>query len=178
MSQRKTKDRTDAPVAGDAAGATPPPRRRFLQWIWGVLGLAAVAELGWIAISFLKPRRRDVGAAEGIVVAGAVDDFEPGTVTAFPAGRFYLARLADGGFLALDRTCTHLGCTVPWMADEGRFTCPCHASTFDITGEVLGPPATRPLDLYPVRIENDIVKVVVRRPIRRTTFKPSQVVSS
>ena len=84
-----------------------------------------------------------------------------------------------GGILAyLDRTCTHLGCTVPWIAGEERFACPCHASTFDIAGRVLGPPATRPLDFYPVRIENGIVKIDVRRPRRRTGFERSQVASS
>ncbi len=190
MSKRKARDRARKAGRGKRAhgGAGAPPaaevrqapatRRRFLTWIWGVLGLAAAAEAGWIAASFFRPRRRAAAGAEEIFAAGAVDEFEPGTVTAFPAGRFYLARLEDGGFLALDRTCTHLGCTVPWNAAEGRFTCPCHASTFAITGEVLGPPATRPLDLYPVRIENGIVKVDVRRPVRRTTFDTSQVVSS
>ncbi len=157
----------------------PATRRRFLGWLWGFLGLAAVAEAGWIVASFLRPRRRLAApGAEEIFVAGAADDFERGTVTAFPGGRFYLARLEDGGFLALDRTCTHLGCTVPWIADEGRFECPCHASTFAITGQVLGPPAPRPLDLYPVRIENGIVKVDVRRPRRRSAFEPGQVVRS
>jgi cytochrome b6-f complex iron-sulfur subunit len=137
-----------------------------------------VTELVWIGASFLRPRR---GAAEdpaALFVAGPIDDFEIGSVTAFPAGRFYLVRLDDGGFLALDRTCTHLGCTVPWRADEGRFACPCHASTFDITGEVLGPPAPRPLDRYLVRIENDIVKVDLSRRLRRSAFSPSQVVQS
>ena len=108
------------------------------------------------------------------MVAGPVERFAPGSVTAFPAGRFYLSRLADGGFLALSRTCTHLGCTVPWLEDEQRFACPCHASVFDITGEVLGPPADRALDLYPVRIENGIVKVDTTARIRRRTFEAAQ----
>jgi cytochrome b6-f complex iron-sulfur subunit len=155
--------------------AKPSSRRRLIKWLWGTLGIAALAELGWITASFLRPRgRRPV--ADEIFVAGPVDDFEPGSVTAFPAGSFYLARLDDGGFLALDRGCTHLGCTVPWKADEGLFACPCHASVFDITGEVLSPPAPRPLDLYPVRIENAIVKVDLRRTIRREAFHSSQVV--
>ena len=47
-----------------------------------------------------------------------------GTVSAFPAGQFYLVRLKDGGFLALHRECTHLGCTVPWVAERARFACP------------------------------------------------------
>jgi cytochrome b6-f complex iron-sulfur subunit len=150
----------------------------MLRWLWGALGLAAVAEFVWIGASFLRPRRGTSGDAPTLFVAGPIDDFEPGSVTAFPAGRFYLVRLADGGFLALDRTCTHLGCTVPWRADEGRFACPCHASTFDITGEVLGPPAPRPLDRYLVRIENEIVKVDLDRRVRRSAFSPSQVVHS
>jgi cytochrome b6-f complex iron-sulfur subunit len=98
------------------------------------------------------------------------------TVTAFPAGRFYLARLTDGGFLALGRECTHLGCTVPWSRSEGLFVCPCHASTFDITGQVLGPPATRPLDLLAVRIENGVVKVDPVQRTRRGEFRADQVV--
>ena len=102
--------------------------------------------------------------------------FEPGSVTAFPEGKFYLARLADGGFLALSRECTHLGCTVPWDSESGRFVCPCHASAFDIEGAVLGAPAPRPLDLFAVRIENDIVKVDVGERLQRSTVEATQAV--
>ncbi len=96
-------------------------------------------------------------------------------MTAFPAGKFYLVRLADGGFLALSRQCTHLGCSVPWDEAAGRFACPCHASVFDLRGDVLAPPAPRPLDLFAVRIENGIVKVDVSAPIRRSAFDAAQV---
>jgi len=166
----------------EAGDATPSPptasRRRMLRWIWGGLGLAAIGELLWIGLAFLVPRRRSAAGQDQVFVAGAAGDFEPGSVTAFPAGRFYLVRLDDGGFLALDRTCTHLGCTVPWQSEQHRFTCPCHASTFDITGQVIGPPAPRPLDRYAVRIENGIVKVDLRNPIRRSRFDRSEVVYS
>jgi len=171
-----TDRRADRKDGGSEAAAPATSRRRLLNWIWGGLGVAAVGELAWISASFLKPRRRASGTSAEIFVAGAADDFDPGSVTAFPAGRFYLVRLEDGGFLALDRTCTHLGCTVPWRAEQGLFACPCHASTFDITGEVLGPPAPRPLDRYPVRIENGIVKIDLRSPLRRSMFDRSQVV--
>jgi cytochrome b6-f complex iron-sulfur subunit len=160
--------------------APEPSRRGFLGRLWLLLGGVAVAEAAWIVGDFFKPRSRRAvdDGADSIVVAGPVDEFEPGSVTAFPKGRFYLARLPDGGFLALHRECTHLGCTVPWIATEDRFVCPCHASSFDITGDVLSPPAPRPLDIFPVRIENDIVKVDVRKPIKRQSFTPSQVVRS
>jgi cytochrome b6-f complex iron-sulfur subunit len=93
-------------------------------------------------------------------------------------GRFYLVRLAEGGFLALTRKCTHLGCTVPWVAQENSFVCPCHASVFDITGSVINSPAPRALDMYPITIENDLVKVDISKPIRRSAFKAEQVVYS
>ncbi len=151
-------------------------RRRFLSRLWMVLIGALVIELIWVIGSFFRPRGRAARDDDRLFVAGPADRFAPGSVTAFPDGRFYLARLEDGGFLALDRTCTHLGCTVPWNPETGRFDCPCHASSFDIAGEVLSPPAPRPLDLYPVRIENGVVKVDIGQRVRRSAFDPSQVV--
>jgi cytochrome b6-f complex iron-sulfur subunit len=146
-----------------------PPRRYFLTFLWTALGLAALAELIWVAGSFLRPGRTVLqdGASEGLMAAGSVDAFQPGTVTAFPRGRFYLARLADGGFLALSRRCPHLGCTLPWDADAHQFVCPCHASVFDIQGEIVRSPAPRGMDLYPVTIENAVVKVDTGRMVRR-----------
>lgn len=153
---------------------TGTPRRWLLNWAWGVLLAALSVEIGWVVTTFLRPRRRRTADASGIVIAGPVQRYPQESVTAFPSGKFYLARLASGGFLALDRTCTHLGCTVPWDAERKCFTCPCHASSFDITGVVLSPPAPRPLDLYAVRVENGIVKVDTSRRTRRSRFLPSQ----
>jgi cytochrome b6-f complex iron-sulfur subunit len=156
---------------------TPATRRRFIVRLWAVLGATVAAELAWITAAFLRPRPAAAEPAS-LFVAGPADRFEPGSVTAFPSGRFYLVRLPDEGFLALHRECTHLGCTVPWDAAQGRFACPCHASVFDITGQVLSPPAPRPLDFYPVRLENGIVKVDTSRRQRRTAFDPAQVTAS
>lgn len=152
----------------------PTSRRSFLSRLWLGLGGLAVAEYVWLTVEFLRPRS---GPAEdaGVLVAGPVEQFDLDSVTAFPAGRFYLTRLADGGFLAVSRECTHLGCTVPWMADEGRFVCPCHSSAYDIRGDVLSPPAPRALDIHPVRIENGIVKVDTGRTLKRRNFEASQV---
>lgn len=136
-------------------------RRGFLYRLWLVMGGVALAEMLWIVVSFLRPRAKDAGdkTAESEVVAGPVEQFKPDSVTAFQRGRFYLVRLADGELLALSRRCTHLGCTVPWDPTQRVFACPCHASVFDMRGQVLRPPAPRALDRYPVRIENGMVKV-------------------
>ena len=153
-------------------------RRSFLNILWAALGLAALAEFLWLAFSFLWPAKP--GSAEGqantVVPAGSLASFEPGTVTAFQRGEFYLVRLADGGLLALSCKCTHLGCTVPWVEKEKKFLCPCHASAFDMTGNVINSPAARALDTFPVAIENNIVKVDTGRRIKRSGFEPKQVV--
>jgi cytochrome b6-f complex iron-sulfur subunit len=151
-------------------------RRGFLGRLWLWFAGLAVFEGVWVAGAILRPRlRRTASNDAAIVVAGPVERFESGSVTAFPAGRFYLTRTADGGFLALSRRCTHLGCTVPWVGEEGRFVCPCHASSFDINGQVLSPPAPRALDLHPVRIENGVVKVDTGTTVTRGAFTSSQV---
>ena len=154
------------------------PRRRFLSFLWLGLGTAALIELIWIVGSFLRPGPRTRGGTgpEQLVVAGGVDAFARGTVTAFPRGRFYLARLDDGGFLALSRRCPHLGCSLPWVAEEGQFLCPCHSSAFDIRGDVLRSPAPRAMALHPVIIENEVVRVDAARIIDRNRFRADQVV--
>lgn len=152
-------------------------RRKFLTALWAALGALAAAESIAVVVGFFRPRAPRGTAAEQdpVVVAGPVDRFEPGSVQAFVQGRFYLARLEDGGFLALSRNCTHLNCTVPWVADENRFVCPCHASAFDIRGAVVSAPAPRALDLYAVEIENDVVRVDTSRRSKRDRFAPEQV---
>jgi cytochrome b6-f complex iron-sulfur subunit len=151
-------------------------RRTVLGTLWAALGAIGAAQAGWVTLSFLRPRASATDEAS-FTDAGPADRFARGSVTAFPDGRFYLVRLADGGFLALHRECTHLGCTVPWDSAAQRFACPCHASAFDITGAVIKTPAPRPLDLHPVRVENGIVRVDAGRRITRRSFDPSQAVS-
>ncbi len=152
-------------------------RRSFLSRIAALLGGLAVFEAGWIGATFLGPRRSRAALRDGpgVQVAGPVERFEPGSVTAFRDGHFYLVRLDDGGFLALHRKCTHLGCTVPWIEDEQRFTCPCHASAFDMRGDVISAPAVRALELFAVSIDNGVVKVDTNNLIRRSSFESQQV---
>lgn len=153
-------------------------RRSFLNKLWVILGGLALLELLGLVLAFFHPRKTGEKGdyLQGILEAGSVDKFALTSVTAFVRGRFYLVRLEDGGFLALSCKCTHLGCTVPWVSKEMKFMCPCHASVYDIRGEVLTAPAPRPLDLHPVFIENDIVKVDTNQVIKRSVFRAEQVV--
>lgn len=156
----------------------PSSRRSFFNKLWVLLGIVALAEIIGLVLTFFKPRKQTISTAvqDKIIVAGQVDSFLPGTVTAFVRGKFYLTRLQDGGFLALSRTCTHLGCTVPWVVKENKFICPCHSSQFDIKGEVISPPAPRALDIYKITIENNVVKVDTGNRIKRSQFAAGQII--
>jgi len=150
-------------------------RRDFLRTAWAALGGLVALEMGAVTLAYMQPRLAE-GEFGGLITAGEVEAFPPGSVTHIANGRFYLARLADGGFLALYQRCTHLGCNVPWDQAQGLFVCPCHNSQFDETGELLSPPAPRPLDLFPVTFEDGQVVVDTSKPFSRQKFELSQVV--
>lgn len=152
-------------------------RRSFLCKIWLVLGGVALAELVWLVASFVGFRQQNpVEGGASIAPAGKVDDYARNSVTAFPRGAFYLVRLKDGGFMALSRRCTHLGCILSWREKEKRFICPCHSSIFDISGAAVGKPAPRALDHYRLWIENDAILVDTGRPIQRSASDKAHVV--
>ena len=149
-------------------------RREFLGVGLAASLVALFGQAGVALFDFFKPRI-EPGLFGGIVIAGQVDEFEPGTVSHVLGGRCYITRLEDGGFLALWHRCTHLGCTIPWREGEGQFNCPCHSSIFDPVGEVLSGPAPRPMDLFPIEIIEDEILVNTGDPIQRQSFEQSQV---
>jgi cytochrome b6-f complex iron-sulfur subunit len=147
-------------------------RRQFLGFAWlGALAVLGAQTLGAI-FNFLKPV--NTGGFGGIVYAGKVAEFPPGSINHVQAGRFYLRRYEDGSFIAFWQRCTHLGCSVPWVEGEAQFHCPCHGSLYDEHGEVTGGPAPRPMDIFPVTIQNGEVYVDTGNPIQRAEFDPSQ----
>lgn len=155
-----------------------PSRRHFLKILWGGLGFAALVELILVVVSFFRPaaKKEATKSATSIIDAGTTDYYTPGTVTAFVAGQFYLICDESGGFLAFSSKCTHLGCALPWDNTERKFICPCHASQFDILGNVLSSPAPRALDLFAVTIVNNRIQVDIGNRIKRNRFTKNQLV--
>ena len=149
-------------------------RRNFLKMGVSALSTLALLEIGGVSLMFMQPRRLE-GEFGGQVTAGLVDSFAIGSVTEFPDGRFYLIRAHDGGILAVYRRCTHLGCSVNWEPDQNRFFCPCHASAFDVNGDVENPPAPRALDTFPVQIAEGQVVVDTSQIQTRDAFAPEQL---
>ena len=150
-------------------------RRDFLKLGLGALGVVAALEIGGASWLFLQAQGQEERGG-GKIVAGAVDDFPPGSVTEFRERAFFLIRDTAGGFLAVYRRCPHLGCTVNWQPDGNGFHCPCHSADFDFYGDCQGPPVPRPLDLFTVIIEENRVTVDMLQPQQRDQFNPAQLI--
>jgi cytochrome b6-f complex iron-sulfur subunit len=160
----------------ETPGSDNITRRDFFGMAWKGLGILAGLEvLGIVTAYFVSGKNKNAVPPKQLLEAGPVESFGLNTVTAFMGGRFYLARQQDGGFIALSLRCTHLGCSVSWEEEKNRFICPCHSSAFDISGEVLNPPAARALDHYPVLIENGLVMVDIGTLKERKTSGKDQL---
>ena len=63
-----------------------------------------------------------------------------------------LIHLESGDFVAYSAVCTHQQCTVAYR--NGQLACPCHGSVFDPAnnGQIVSPPANRPLPQIPVEV--------------------------
>lgn len=151
-------------------------RRQLLRLAWGTSIAIVTAELVGVTLAFLWPRRK-VSAFGAEVSVGSVEQLAQLPVGPVPRrfrqARFYLSHVEDG-LLALSQKCTHLGCVVPWSMEEDQFHCPCHSATFNRKGEVLGGPAPRPLDLFPIHIRDGEIYVDTNTIIERDHYEPSQ----
>lgn len=160
-------------------------RRQFLSRVWwATAGLLIVEATGGLVAS-LWPRVKAGGFGTKITIATLEEAraMPVGTVTYFLEQRFYLSRV-ESGFLALYRKCTHVGCVLPWLKDDpseddlapkGRFNCPCHGGIFDRYGIVHAGPPLRPLDIFPISIEDGNLVVDTGTIIKRSDFDESQV---
>lgn len=164
----------------EESGQTAPKRgrltrRNFIQVGMGILSALAVLEIGGLSLLFLRPRKR-TEEFSGVIEAGPVEDFAPGSVTGYQRGNFYLICSQEGGFLAVYRRCPHLGCSVNYDPDQEGFVCPCHASSFDFHGDYQNPPVPRALDTFEVSIQEGLVMVDTSRKQIREHYAPEQLV--
>ena len=151
-------------------------RRNFLKFILNFLGVAAAVEIGGVSLAYLKSRS-DENPTGGLIMAGPIDNFTPGSVTPFNNDGFYLIRDENGDFLAVHQRCPHLGCNVIWQPEQNQFVCPCHASNFDDYGDYESSPVSRPLDTVAVKIEDAYVYVDTSMVNSRERYDPSQMTS-
>lgn len=92
------------------------------------------------------------------------DDLGEGTfVTAEARGTHVLVARIGGEVSAVSGTCTHeeTDLALGFMLED-RIVCPLHLSQFSLkTGEVQNPPATEPLKVFKVKIQDGTIFVEV-----------------
>ena len=98
------------------------------------------------------------------IEVAAADAFPTGSSKIVRHGSLFVGVYNCGGELyALEDRCSHDDgplCEGDWEADECSVVCPRHGSRFDLrTGQALTLPAYLPVDTYPVRVEDGMVKV-------------------
>lgn len=73
--------------------------------------------------------------------------------------RMLVVNVDGNSFSALTSVCTHSGCDRNWALNQNQFICSCHGSRFDLQGNVLNGPATRPLSTFATKIEGNVLVV-------------------
>lgn len=94
-----------------------------------------------------------------------VDLSDPSNATLLTAGGIkvvggiIVANKGNDTYAAVDKTCTHEGCTVGYELSSNTFPCGCHGSIFSATGAVIRGPAVSPLNSYPVSKSGNILTI-------------------
>lgn len=149
-------------------------RRKFLGAVWTGSLAFMFAQWGFALFKYIQPVSGS--GFGGLIYAGKIEEFAVGSINRILAGRFFISR-TENGALALWQKCTHLGCAVPWNEEEEMFHCPCHGSLFSREGEVMGGPAPRPLDRFPIEVKDGELWVDTSQPIERSSVGPDDVTS-
>lgn len=146
-------------------------RRGFLKLAMGVLALLNGLVIGIPSLRAIirssPPPKIDwsevgdvTGLAENIPVKmNFATQSEDAYLRGTTVRSVWVIKDQQGTVTVFSPVCTHLGCYFTWNDQSGHFECPCHASVFSRTGEVLGGPAPRPLDLLPNKIDNGRLSV-------------------
>jgi len=114
-----------------------PALKRSSEQNWILLGSAAKVELGTPTLFKVTVERQ---------TGWILDEQELSVYVLTDNGRDYIA---------MSNICTHLGCRVRWISDQGQFFCPCHNAIFNKDGEVVDGPPPNPLNRYEVKVEDD-----------------------
>lgn len=132
-------------------------RRRFLKVILAFLGSITVFSFVFSILKFLTALPTRAADAQKLVVRKSEIPSGEAKNIIFQNAPAVLINRPDKGFIALSRTCTHLGCLVEFSKNRQRLICPCHAGTYDLDGSVESGPPPKPLTAIPLRIDGDTI---------------------
>ena len=165
------------PAQADFPDQTPVQvreRRSFLGYMLVAFSGVVSAALAVPLVRFAAfPLRSHAGESTWSDI-GKIDDFnalaEPvarsidiktidGWQSSVAQNGVYVVPGSNGNLKVLSSVCPHLGCSVRWLADDGKFVCPCHGGTFTRTGARVSGPPLRSMDELESKVENGVLKV-------------------
>ena len=114
---------------------------------------------GPIRVASLRALPKDGRPYKFPVIASRVDAWNK--FPNVPIGAVYLRRTGERQIEALHVVCPHAGCFVDFVPSRECFLCPCHNSTFALSGKINDPksPSPRALDSLPVEIRGEEIYV-------------------
>lgn len=133
---------------------------RIINAAIGLWAAGATAGSGYTLFKYIWPTEKTIGGTTGKKVNFPISEITEGrmkriVIEGKPVGII----LSEGKFYALSLVCTHLGCIVNWEPGKGLLICPCHASSFDLKGNIRGGPAPSPIPTYGIKISENTVIV-------------------
>lgn len=162
-----------------APAPAPHPVRVPRRWVLEGAAVAAAAGLG-VAVdrTVFAPGHHqgpplserslvpDNGTWQTVAPRAAVQE---GEVTRFDeAGAVGFVAEQQGALVAVSGVCTHLGCLLQLNPAERRLDCPCHRTSFGLSGDVLFSQLTNrpgPLPRLEVRDRAGQIEVYLPRPV-------------
>jgi len=144
-------------------------RRNFLAIATGAIGALIGIVIAIPAVAYIVGPALQRRTEENWVRLGPTSKVELGTPTLFKTvvenqtgwilteEEISVYALTEDGrdYIALSNICTHLGCRVRWITDQGQYFCPCHNAAFNKIGMVVSGPPPKPLDRFETKVEND-----------------------
>jgi len=140
-----------------------PARRRLLSLLTrGFLSLWGLGVVGVMAAFLKAPKQKlELGGSSRSLRIGPLADLGvgEGRLVRHGAQPVLVVRPRVDEVVALSGVCTHLRCVLHWDAGRSAVVCPCHAGAFDLNGNVLFGPASRPLPVYSAEVQGGEIHV-------------------
>lgn len=127
-------------------------RRRFLGTLPVVLASLAGAMMAFVGVGFLYPVPRRKSRPLFICLESEIAADQVLEIKDLQGRKVLLMRRPTGELVAFGTVCPHLGCSVYYRPQEGKFECPCHQGVFDADGLPVSGPPQAPLTRYPTEV--------------------------
>ena len=120
--------------------------KNFIKFL-PAIGLASLAFPGFLLMEFSS------GTNKKVKIKISDLEYEVNKID-----NFFIIREGEN-YKALSAVCTHLGCILNYDDLNKNFLCPCHRSKFDLSGNVLQSPASKPLNKLKLVKDKDFLVV-------------------